>query len=112
MKGLIVYTSQPASLGMATFLMAVHLAHDVAIRPLSELPRPDSQRRQNLRTERVELRKAVQLTEHFLAQYRAGERQPDADNENGLRRDLEHLQSRLRVVEAVLSTEQGGADND
>ncbi|HEX8659197.1 MAG TPA: hypothetical protein VF690_16780 [Hymenobacter sp.] len=96
---------------MATFLLALSAAHSVAIRPVSELPAPDHQRRQYLRAERLQLLDAISLTKAHLAKFRTGEWQPDAGRENGLTFELEALSSRLRGIETVLGTERGGADN-
>lgn len=110
-KALIVYTSQPASLEMATFLSAAAQGQYLVIRPVAALPAPDPQRRQQLRTERLELRNDINAAEFGLEQYRSGAWQPDAGHENGLRFDLEALGNRLRGVETVLGLGKGGVDN-
>lgn len=109
MKNLIVYTSQPASGQMATFMQAV--AQNMDVRPVSQLPAPDPVRRQALRVERIELRDGIKLAEFSLEQYRSGAWQPDAGHESGLRFDLDALNRRLSGLNTVLGTEEGGADN-
>ena len=111
MNNLTVYCSQPASGQMATFLLAVALAHHVVVRPVTAIPAPDPLRRQALRVERTELRRAIGRAEFGLAHYASGAWQPDAGAENGLRFDLETLNSRLRALNTVLGTEKEGVDN-
>jgi hypothetical protein len=111
MKDLIVYTSAPANGQMFTFLQAVASAHDVVIRPVSALPPPDEQRRQQLRVVRLELLDAVAETQRHLGCFERGEVQPDAGRESGLRFDLEAYNRRLAGINTVLGTEKGGEDN-
>ena len=112
MKNLTVYCSQPASGQMATFLMALGQAQGVAIRPLTDLPKPDQLRLQQKRVEQGELLDAIEATETRLTLYASGELQPDAGAEQGLRFTLESLKTRLNGVNTVLSSvEIGGQDN-
>ncbi|MDB5268027.1 MAG: hypothetical protein JWP58_1067 [Hymenobacter sp.] len=110
-NALIVYTSEPASPQMATFLMAAAQGQHLDIRPTSALPPPDLQRRQALRTERLELEEAISLAVAELACFASGEAQPDAGRENGLRFDLDARRRRLAGIMTVLGTEIGGPDN-
>lgn len=110
-KSLVVYTSEPASPQMATFLRAAAQGLHLDIRPTTALPAPDPLRRPALRVERTELLASIALAEHFLGLYQRGERQPDAGNESGLRFDLEALRNRLRAVDTVLGLHAPGADN-
>lgn len=112
MSTLTVYCSQPANPQMATFLLALGLAQGATVRPLAALPAPDPLRRQALRVERGELRETIAQVQHDLDRFAFGDWQPDAGRENGLRFELDALQTRLKGVEAVLgSTEKGGVDN-
>ena len=107
-----VYCSQPASGQMATFLLALTQAHSVRILPVSELPKPDELRLQQKRVERLGLLSDIKAVEKHLALYASGELQPDAGAEQGLRFTLESLNTRLKGVNAVLSSvEKGGVDN-
>lgn len=110
-KALIVYTSQPSSYEMATFLQAAQQGQHLVIRPVTALPAPDPQRRQQLKALRTELLGDIQTAEFGLEQYRSGAWQPDFGHESGLRFDLEALRNRLRGVETVLGTEKGAPDN-
>jgi hypothetical protein len=111
METITVYCSQPASGQMATFLLAAGQGHQLVVRPMTELPVPDPQRRQQLKTLRLELLNDIKTAEFGLEQYRSGGWQPDAGHESGLRFDLEALKNRLRGIETVLGTEKGAADN-
>jgi hypothetical protein len=111
METLTVYCSQPASGQMATFLLAAGQGHQLVVRPITELPAPDLQRRQQLRAERVELLDEIKLSEFMLEQYRCGQLQPDTGHEQGLRYMLDTCKSRLRGIDTVLGTEKGAADN-
>ena len=107
-----VYCSQPASGPMATLLLALAQAQGATIRPLTELPAPDALRLPQKRVEQLELREAIEAVATHLALYAAGELQPDAGKEAGLRFTLESLNTRLKGVNAVLSSvERGGVDN-
>lgn len=108
---LTVYCSQPASGQMATFLQAVVQAHRIVVRPIAELPAPDPQRRQQLRTERLALSDELKISEFMLEQYRCGQLQPDLSHEQGLAFLVDSLKSRLRGIDTVLGTEKGGVDN-
>lgn len=112
MENLIVYCAQPASGQMANFLLALNLAQGATIRTLSALPKPDPLRLQQKRVEQAEFLSAIEAVETHLALYASGDLQPDAGKEQGLRFTLESLQTRLKGVQAVLSSvEKGGVDN-
>ena len=107
-----VYCSQPASGPMATLLLALAQAQGATIRPLTELPAPDALRLPQKRVERLGLLGDIKAVEKHLALYASGELQPDAGAEQGLRFTLDALNTRLKGVNAVLSsTEKGGVDN-
>lgn len=109
-----VYTSNPADQGLAGFALALghNLQRPVRLLPLTRLPAPDALRLQRRRVERLELVSAIEAVETHLALYAAGELQPDAGKEAGLRFTLDSLKTRLKGVNAVLSSvERGGVDN-
>jgi len=109
---LTVYCSQPASGQMATFLVALDLAQGASIRPLADLRQPDALRLQQKRVEQRELLDAIEAAETSLACYASGELQPDAGTEQGLRYQLEALNTRLKGVNAVLSSVEKGGPAD
>ena len=112
MERLTVYCSQPASPQMTTFLLALGLAQGATIRPVSDMPQPDTLHLKRKRVEQRELLDAIEAAQTHLALFAAGELQPDAGTEEGLRFTLESLHTRLKGVETVLSSvERGGADN-
>jgi hypothetical protein len=109
-----VYTSNPADQGLAGFALALghNLCRPVRLLPLTQLPAPDPLRLPQKRVERTELREAIEAVATHLALYAAGELAPDAGKEAGLRFTLDALNTRLKGVNAVLSSvEKGGVDN-
>jgi len=111
MKPLIVYCSQPSP-QMKTFLLALGLAQNAIIRPLTALPQPDALRIPALLVERRELLDAIEDTQTHLALFASGELAPDAGKEYGLSYKRNALQTRLRAVQAMLSSVTiGGEDN-
>ena len=111
MENLVVYCSQPSH-QMMTLLVACGQANGAIIRPLADLRKPDPLHLQQKRVERLELLDAIEAARTSLALYESGELQPDAGAEQGLRFQLESLNTRLKGVNAVLSSvEKGGEDN-
>ncbi|MDO7853177.1 hypothetical protein [Hymenobacter convexus] len=108
-----VYTSNPADQGLAGFAVALshNLCRPVQLLPLSQLPLPDPLRRQALRVEHAELVESIAQVEHDLERLAYGDVPADAGRENGLKADLNALQTRLRAVNATLGLGKGGEDN-
>ncbi|MBF9239488.1 hypothetical protein I2I05_18995 [Hymenobacter sp. BT683] len=110
MEAINVYTSNATDQGLVAFTLALgmNLGRQINLRPLSQLPKPDPLRRQALRVERVEVLEQLKQAEFCLEQYACGAWQPDASHQEGTRFIVDSLTSRLRGLDAVLSTEKGG----
>ncbi|MVN77825.1 hypothetical protein GO988_15950 [Hymenobacter sp. HMF4947] len=104
MPTLTIYTLAPPSYGARAFAdyLATQLRSPVRLRPLSELPAPQGERRSSLRLERQELRQDLAVIGWHLEQYAQGRCLPDAGHQNGLLADRDALRSRLRAVERTL----------
>ncbi|MBO2007577.1 hypothetical protein [Hymenobacter negativus] len=114
MTPIFVYTSNPADQGLVGFVLALshNLRRPVRLLPLAQLPQPDALRLQQKRVEQRDLLDALEAAETHLALYASGDLPPDAGAEAGLRFTLESLNTRLKGVQAVLSSvEIGGQDN-
>lgn len=114
MHPLTVYTSNPADRGLLGLALALEQNYHrpVRLRPLSELRPPDALRLQQKRVERLELLRAIEAVETHLALYAAGQLPPDAGKQEGLRFTLDSLHTRLKGMQAVLSSvEKGGVDH-
>lgn len=102
-----LYTSDASVQQFRSFtdLLGENLDRPVHLRPLSELPQPDKQGKQRLRTELVEVQAMLSEVLHQLA---VGEQDPHryAAELTLLHHDRQHYQQRLQALGAQL--EEGG----
>jgi hypothetical protein len=107
---LTIYTSLPASPGLATLVLCLpsEYGQQVQVRPLSELPSPDPAHTQRLRAEQADLQQTLQRVEWSLEQYRSGQWQPDAGEQNGLAYQRDALQTRLMAIGRALGGGKAG----
>jgi hypothetical protein len=109
MQPIRLYTSSPETLKLADLGLSGHLATRVQLLPLTALPAPQPQRLVALRQERDEIRRDLAIAKWQLTQFATGSCRPDAGRQEGLKADVDALESRLRAIVLTLKAVGGGA---
>ncbi|OWP62911.1 hypothetical protein CDA63_11880 [Hymenobacter amundsenii] len=103
-----LYTSNPADAGFRSLATLLAQEQPVQLRDLSELPAPDTIRRQRLRTERAALAQKLTADRDLVRLARAHVRL--APEVADIKYDMSRYEQRIAEIDQQLAQEGGPAD--